>query len=95
MKEQEELLEIATKFLKQGGRLIYVTCSLLREENEDRIASFLARQDAFVAIGADELAAAAGLAELGRFASRLGPGLRLTPATAGTDGFFIAGLRRL
>lgn len=94
LKEQDELMETATKFVKPGGRLIYVTCSLLREENEDRIAGFLARQDAFAPIGADELAAAAGLGELNRFASPFGPGLRLTPATAGTDGFFIAGLRR-
>ncbi len=35
-----------------------------------------------------------GLPELGRFASKLGPGLRFTPATAGTDGFFVTGLRR-
>ncbi|MGB8278958.1 MAG: RsmB/NOP family class I SAM-dependent RNA methyltransferase [Methylovirgula sp.] len=94
LKEQDELIEIATQFVKPGGRLIYVTCSLLREENEDRIAAFLARQDQFAPIGAGELAEAAGLAELGRFASRLGPGLRFSPATAGTDGFFIAGLRR-
>ncbi|MHB8883894.1 MAG: RsmB/NOP family class I SAM-dependent RNA methyltransferase [Methylovirgula sp.] len=94
MKEQDELLEIAIKFIKPGGRLIYVTCSLLREENEDRIAAFLARQEGFVPIGAEELATAAGLGQLACFASHLGPGLRLTPATAGTDGFFIAGLRR-
>ncbi len=93
-KEQDELIESATQFVKPGGRLIYVTCSLLREENEDRIAAFLARQDEFVPIGANELAEAAGLAELGCFASRLGPGLRFSPATAGTDGFFVAGLRR-
>lgn len=94
MKEQDELIEIATQFVKPGGRLIYVTCSLLREENEDRITAFLARQDQFAPIGAGELAEAAGLGELGRFASELGPGLRFSPATAGTDGFFIAGLRR-
>ncbi len=94
LKEQDEILETATKFVKPGGRLIYVTCSLLREENEDRIAAFLARQDQFAPIGPGELAEAAGLAELGRFASQLGPGLRFSPATAGTDGFFVAGLRR-
>ena len=94
LKEQDELLDISTKFIKRGGRLLYVTCSLLREENEDRIAAFLARQDLFVPIGADELVGAAGLGQLSRFASRFGPGLRLTPASAGTDGFFVAGLRR-
>jgi 16S rRNA (cytosine967-C5)-methyltransferase len=92
--EQDEILQIAQRFMKQDGRLIYVTCSLLREENEDRIAAFLQMHADFAAIGAAELAQAAGLPELAGFASRLGPGLRLSPLTRGTDGFFIAGLRR-
>jgi 16S rRNA (cytosine967-C5)-methyltransferase len=94
LKEQDEILEAAKEFVKPGGRLVYVTCSLLREENEDRITAFLARQDQFTPIAAVDLAEAARLPELGRFASHLGPGLRLTPATAGTDGFFVTGLRR-
>ncbi len=94
MKEQDEILEIAQRFVKQNGRLVYVTCSLLREENEDRIAAFLERHADFAAIEPGELTEAAGLPELARFASRLGPGIRLSPLTSGTDGFFIAGLRR-
>ena len=94
MKEQDEILELAQRFVKQNGRLVYVTCSLLREENEDRIAAFLERHADFAAIEPGELTEAAGLPELTRFASRLGPGIRLSPLTSGTDGFFIAGLRR-
>jgi len=94
MKEQDEILESAQRFVKQNGRLIYVTCSLLRDENEDRIEAFLENHADFAAIGAAELAGAAGLPELAGFASRLGPGLRLSPLTSGTDGFFIAGVRR-
>jgi 16S rRNA (cytosine967-C5)-methyltransferase len=94
LKEQDEILEIAQRFVKQNGRLIYVTCSLLREENEDRIAAFLEGHADFGAIESDELARTAGLPELARFASRLGPGFRLSPLASGTDGFFIAGLRR-
>jgi len=94
MKEQDEVLESAQRFVKQNGRLIYVTCSLLRDENEDRIEAFLENHADFAAIGAAELAGAAGLPELAGFASRLGPGLRLSPLTSGTDGFFIAGVRR-
>jgi 16S rRNA (cytosine967-C5)-methyltransferase len=94
MKEQDEILDIAQRFVKRNGRLIYVTCSLLREENEDRIGAFLENHADFVAIGALDLAEAAGLPTLAGFASRLGPGLRLSPSTSGTDGFFIAGLRR-
>ncbi|TBR71290.1 MAG: RsmB/NOP family class I SAM-dependent RNA methyltransferase, partial [Nevskiaceae bacterium] len=94
-KEQDELIATATRFVKAGGRLIYVTCSILREENENRLARFLESHDDFAPIGAVELAAAAGLPELACFASRHGPGLRFTPATAGTDGFFVGGLRRV
>lgn len=94
LKEQDEILEIAQRFVKQNGRLIYVTCSLLREENEDRVAAFLENHPDFAPIEPAELAQAAGLPELARFASRFGPGLRLSPLASGTDGFFIAGLRR-
>jgi 16S rRNA (cytosine967-C5)-methyltransferase len=94
LKEQDEILETAQRFVGQNGRLIYVTCSLLREENEDRIVAFLKNHSDFAAVGVPELTEAAGLPELARFASRLGPGLRLSPLASGTDGFFIAALRR-
>ena len=94
MKEQDQILEKAAEFVKPGGRVIYATCSLLRQENEDRIAHFLENHPDFAPIAPADLAEAAGLSALTRYASRLGPGLRLTPASAGTDGFFIAGLRR-
>ncbi|MGO9135914.1 MAG: RsmB/NOP family class I SAM-dependent RNA methyltransferase [Methylovirgula sp.] len=94
IKEQDEVIETAAQYVKPEGRLIYVTCSLLREENEDRIAHFLKGREDFSPIDPKELAVAADLPELVRFASPFGFGLRLTPATAGTDGFFVAGLRR-
>jgi 16S rRNA (cytosine967-C5)-methyltransferase len=95
MKEQDELLDAALRFVKPGGRLVYVTCSLLREENEDRLEAFRARQgDAVAPIAAAALAAQAGLPQLEGYASRFGAGLRLTPLTAGTDGFFIGALLR-
>ncbi len=94
LKEQDEVLESAALYVKPGGRLIYITCSLLPAENEERIAAFLARHTDFSAIGAEALATAAGLPELTRFSAPQGTGLRLSPLTSGTDGFFIAGLRR-
>lgn len=92
IKEQDEVLDSAARFVKPGGRLVYVTCSLLRAENEDRIAAFLARQSDFEAIAAQELVAAADLPALSAFVQ--GDGLRLSPLTSETDGFFVAGLRR-
>jgi 16S rRNA (cytosine967-C5)-methyltransferase len=92
--DQDQTLAAAVRFVKPAGRVLYATCSLLREENEDRIAAFLAVHPDFAAIPAQDMAAAAGLPELAAFASPHGPGLRLSPATGGTDGFFIAMLAR-
>jgi len=84
--EQDAVLAGAAAFVKPGGRLIYVTCSLLAEENEDRVAAFVAAHPDFAAEPVD----LAG-AERWRTADGF---LRLTPRRAGTDGFFVATLRR-
>ncbi|MFI4933412.1 MAG: RsmB/NOP family class I SAM-dependent RNA methyltransferase [Caulobacterales bacterium] len=86
MAEQDAVLAGAAPFVKGGGRLIYVTCSLFAEENEDRVAAFLAAQPDF----AVEPAALAG-AERWRTD---GGFLRLTPRNAAADGFFVAILGR-
>jgi len=82
--EQDAVLAAAAAFVKPGGRLVYVTCSLLAEENEDRVAAFVAAHPAFAPTpieleGADAWRTPDGY-------------LRLTPRTAGTDGFFVAAL---
>jgi 16S rRNA (cytosine967-C5)-methyltransferase len=86
MTEQDEVLAAASAYVKPGGRLIYVTCSLLAEENEDRVAAFLAARPAFAATPIE-------IAGTERWLT--GDGfLRLTPLAAGTDGFFVAALTR-
>jgi 16S rRNA (cytosine967-C5)-methyltransferase len=85
MSEQNAVLAAAGPYVKPGGRLIYVTCSLFAEENEDRVAAFLAGFPEFV------LEPASGIADDRLTAEGY---LRLTPRTAGTDGFFAAVLRR-
>ncbi|HUZ90377.1 MAG TPA: RsmB/NOP family class I SAM-dependent RNA methyltransferase [Methylocella sp.] len=92
--EQDHALAEAARFVKPRGRILYATCTLLREENEDRIAAFLGTHMDYKSLPARELVEMAQLPELERFASRLGFGLRLTPLTSGTDGFFIAMLIR-
>jgi 16S rRNA (cytosine967-C5)-methyltransferase len=92
--EQQELLDKAPRFVKSGGRIVYVTCSLLIDENESQIARFLEGHADFAAVPTEEAAAGAGLPELARFASPHGAGLRLTPLTAGTDGFYVCVLKR-
>jgi 16S rRNA (cytosine967-C5)-methyltransferase len=84
--EQNAVLAAAAPFVKPGGRLIYVTCSLLAEENEDRIAAFVAGRPEFTV---------QPIALAGSEAWRTGAGfLRLTPLSAGTDGFFVASLAK-
>jgi 16S rRNA (cytosine967-C5)-methyltransferase len=94
LKEQAALLEQALRFVKPGGRLAYVTCSLLTDENESQIEAFLATHPGFAALPAQQMADDAGLPDLSRFASPHGPGLRLSPATSGTDGFYVSVMRR-
>jgi 16S rRNA (cytosine967-C5)-methyltransferase len=94
MKVQDEVLASAVRYLKPGGRLHYVTCSVLREENEDRIAALLETHRDLLPVDAGVMAARAGVPQLADRASTFGPGLRLTPHTAGTDGFYIATLAR-
>ena len=92
--DQDATLAAAVRFVKPQGRILYVTCSLLREENEDRVAAFLGGNPDFRSVSAEIMAEAARLPQLAAFASKLGPGARLSPATSGTDGFFIALLAR-
>ncbi|WP_370030532.1 RsmB/NOP family class I SAM-dependent RNA methyltransferase [Qipengyuania mesophila] len=76
---QAHLLDVAAKLVKPGGRIVYVTCSLLDEEGADQFDAFLARHP--------NLAAQAPDIPLGR---PRGKGTRVTPFHDGTDGFFIA-----
>lgn len=86
---QDRILEAAAALVKPGGRLVYATCSLLQEENEDRVAAFLARHAEFRQLNAGEVLKRAGV-EL----DMPGPDLRLYPHVHRTDGFFAAVLQR-
>jgi 16S rRNA (cytosine967-C5)-methyltransferase len=94
IKDQNEILERAGKYVKPGGHLVYVTCSLLKAENEDRIAAFLAVRDEFLPLEAAHWASACGLPALAAQASSLGVGFRFSPLRTGTDGFYVAPLTR-
>ena len=87
MAEQDLVLDQATAFVKPGGRIVYVTCSVLPEEDEDRVAAFLVRHPEF------QTAPATTDPMLAKW---LTPAqhLRLSPRTAGSDGFFVAVLTK-
>jgi 16S rRNA (cytosine967-C5)-methyltransferase len=93
--EQAALLSVAAQYVKPGGRLVYVTCSLLPEENADQIAAFAASSPAFRVVPPAEALAtseiAPGLADAALFTAN---GIVLSPRRTGTDGFFVAVLQR-
>jgi 16S rRNA (cytosine967-C5)-methyltransferase len=96
LKEQAEILDRAVPLLNAGGRIAYVTCSVLEEENADQVRAFLARHSDFTVAPPGEVAQALG-ERAGAFAqtARLcDQGISMTPATTETDGFFIGVLRR-
>lgn len=93
-KEQVTVLNQGSEFVRPGGLLFYVTCSMLAEENEAQVYAFLERTPGFTLLSAGEV-----------FEERFGVGgpkpwsedgltLTLTPASTGTDGFFFAVMER-
>ncbi|MGQ3017725.1 RsmB/NOP family class I SAM-dependent RNA methyltransferase [Phenylobacterium sp.] len=88
MADQDQVLDHGATFVRPGGRIIYVTCSILPREDEDRVEAFLARQ-----AGAFTVWPATERPELAPWLTPQGY-LRLTPAGAQTDGFFVAVLER-
>lgn len=93
-KQQEAVLEEGAGLVKPGGRLVYVTCSLLPEENGDRIAAFLGAHGDFVLKPYADAWRRNLPGEPPASADGGTGGLLLTPAMHGTDGFYIAVLER-
>lgn len=86
--KQRSILSSSAQLLKPGGRLVYATCSLLREENEDVIEHFLATHPDFGVVDCQETLDAQRIAlESGRY-------LHVFPHREGCDAFFGAVLQR-
>jgi 16S rRNA (cytosine967-C5)-methyltransferase len=96
LKEQAEVLDRAVRLVKPGGRIAYVTCSLLAEENGDQVRAFLARHEDFAIVPPAEAANALGeRAFLFRRAVMMSEeGLLMTPRRTDTDGFYVSVLVR-
>ena len=95
-KEQAETLDRAVPLLKADGRIAYVTCSVLDEENGAQVRGFLTRHPEFSVVPpSDVIAALDEHAAVFATAARMSDeGLLMTPRTTGTDGFFVSVLRR-
>jgi 16S rRNA (cytosine967-C5)-methyltransferase len=96
LKDQIEVLDRASPLVKPGGRIAYITCSVLPAENGDQIRAFIARHPDFAVMPpsqtvtalwdkADDFAAAT---------LQSAEGLLMTPRRTGTDGFFVSVLKR-
>jgi 16S rRNA (cytosine967-C5)-methyltransferase len=92
--EQAAILDTAAGYVKRGGVLAYVTCSVFEEENGGQVAAFLKRSGKFEPVDHRELwhvrfpahGASARFGDNGD--------ISLSPALTGTDGFYFCALRR-
>ena len=95
-KEQVTVLERAVPLVRAGGRIAYITCSVLDEENGAQLRDFVKRHPEFSVEKPASLTAALG--ERGMLFARAvlmsEEGLLMTPRRTGTDGFFVSVLRR-
>jgi 16S rRNA (cytosine967-C5)-methyltransferase len=93
--EQRAVLDQAVPLVKPGGRLIYITCSVLPPENRDQVDAFIARHPEFTLVPWTELwEQAAFSAAPPQSADGSAETLLMTPRSFGTDGFFVAMLQR-
>ncbi len=99
---QRAILGAALRAVKPGGRVVYSTCSLEPEENEEVVAVMLAEyasmrvqpvRERIASLRSEGVLTVKGAELLANCATREGY-LRLLPGAAGTDGFFVAVLER-
>ena len=88
---QADILEASARYVKEGGVLVYSTCTILPAENEDVVTAFLKKHPEFIAedfiIPARDPAVASIVSYNGM--------VTLLPHRHGTDGFFIAKLKKI
>jgi 16S rRNA (cytosine967-C5)-methyltransferase len=96
MKQQSALLDSAAALTKPSGRIAYITCSVLAEENGDQVRAFTDRNPNFSVEKPAEMAKALGERAylFTRAALISDQGLLMTPRRTDTDGFFVSLLRR-
>jgi 16S rRNA (cytosine967-C5)-methyltransferase len=96
LKDQVEVLDRAAALVKVGGRIAYITCSVLGVENGEQVAAFIGRHPEFSILPPEQTAGvlwdkAEAFAEA---ALKAPEGWLMTPRRTGTDGFFVSVLKR-
>ena len=92
--EQRSVLNSAKGFVRRGGLMFYVTCSMLAEENEAQVYAFLEEHENFTLLSAGEVWEEKFGVDAPKPWSADGCTLTLTPASTNTDGFFFAVMER-
>jgi len=87
--KQAAILKSASRLVKQGGRLVYATCSFLPEENEQIVENFLLAHADFKLVPATQI-----VKRLKWPLENIGEYFKLMPQEHGTDGFFAAVMER-
>src|SRR6266702_6049715 len=92
LKDQAEVLERAAPLVQAGGRIAYITCSVLSEENGEQVRAFVARHLEFAVVPPEQTASVLwDKAEAFSQAARQSDeGWLMTPRRTGTDGFFVS-----
>jgi 16S rRNA (cytosine967-C5)-methyltransferase len=94
IEEQAEVLDKACRFVKPGGFLVYVTCSVFPQENEYQVYAFGDRHDDYELLSAGEVwQDLFGFDKPQPWSADL-KCITLTPRATGTDGFFFAVMQR-
>lgn len=94
MADQAEVLDKAAQFVRPGGYLCYVTCSVFPEENEHQVYAFGDRNEGWELLSAGEVwQDLFGFDKPKPWSSDMRC-ITLTPASTGTDGFFFAVMQR-
>jgi 16S rRNA (cytosine967-C5)-methyltransferase len=96
LKDQIEVLDRAAPMIKPGGRIAYITCSVLPVENSEQVQRFITRHPEFSIQPPEETASALwDKAEaFAEAAARTPEGWLMTPRRTGTDGFFVSLLKK-
>jgi len=92
--EQAAILDQARAYVRPGGRIVYVTCSVFRAENHERVAGFLTANPDFAAEDHAALFEARFPGKSGFARIERDRGITLSSGLSGTDGFYCAVLRR-
>jgi 16S rRNA (cytosine967-C5)-methyltransferase len=96
IKDQIEVLDRAALLAKPGGRIAYITCSVLPQENGEQVSAFVKRHPGFGIVPPAQTVSMLGdkAADFAAATIQSAEGLLMTPRRTGTDGFFVSILRK-